>query len=196
MDLLEVRKKMKSKKPNFVRQCFNKKPRLSKTGYRKAKGIDSKMRLNLRGHLKKISVGYKSPIEIRGLSREGLVMVNISSIKALEGIDKKKQGVIISSSVGMKKRVEMIKKAKELGIIVLNFKNAEEHLKKIEEKIIEMRKSKEQKKQEHEKKLKESEKAAEKKGKEERKELENVLSDEEKKEAEKREQDKLLTKKE
>jgi len=48
-NLIEIKKDMKSKKPNFARRNYNTKPRIS-NGWRKPKGLQNKMRLNKKGY--------------------------------------------------------------------------------------------------------------------------------------------------
>jgi len=184
MNLLELRKQMKRKKPSFVRQDAHKK-RLKKR-WVKPRGLHSKVRLKHRGHARKVSDGYRAPKEVRGLSKEGLKVSIVHNEKELESIDKEKEGIIISSKVSLKNKISLLKKAKEKGIKILNLKNVDEYLKRKEEEI---------KKRLEKKKVKEEKK---KEGKKEEKEekLEEKLGEEEKKEKEKKEKDKLLSKRE
>ncbi len=185
MTLLELRKQMKRKKPSFVRQDFHKK-RLRKR-WVKPRGLHSKVRLKHRGHAKKVSNGYGGPKAVRGLSREGLKIIRIHNENELDKVDKEKEGIIISSTVGLKNKISLLKKAKEEGIKILNLK-VDDYLKRKDE---EMKKKLEMKKKEEEAKKKKKEDKKEKK-KEDK--LEGKISDDEKKEAEKKEKDKLLTK--
>lgn len=184
-ELLELRKRMKGRKPKFVRQDFHKK-RLRKR-WVKPRGLHSKVRLKKAGHARKVSDGYRTPKEVRGLSREGLKVVTVCNMNELGKVDKEKEGAIISGTVGLKNKILLLKKAKEEGIKVLNL-NVDEYLKKKGEEI---------KKRLDKKKVKEEEKkkkTEEKKEKKKEDKLEEKLSDDEKKEAEKKEKDKLLTK--
>lgn len=126
------------------------------------------------------SPGYKSPRKVKGLHSSGLRIVNVSLVDDITKIKKEREGVTISKAVGMKKKLEILKKAKELDVRVLNL-NIDEQIKKIENMIGSKKKKEIEKKEEPKKetKIKESTK----------------MSHEEKKEAEKQEKDKLLTKK-
>lgn len=186
-DLLELRKKAKAKKPNFIRQDAHKKAEISKK-WRRPKGFQSKMRLHKKGYRKSPSQGYRSPSIVRGLDPSGFVPVMVSAKKDFEKLDVKKQGAIIAKAVGMKKRVELVNYAKEKGIIVLNIKDFDKFLAKVNEKLKEEKEKRKEKKKE-----KEEKKEAKPKKKEA---LAEKLTEEEKKEQEKKEQDKLLTKKE
>ena len=109
----------------------------------------------------------------------------MDNIKQLDGLDHKKQGVIISSTAGKKNRVEILKKAKELNFKVLNIRNPEDYIKNVEQEMATEKKvKKDEKKEVKEKAAKEEEKLAGK------------VAEEGKKEAEKKEKDKLLTKRE
>ncbi len=186
-ELLELKERMKKKRPRFVRQDAHKK-RLRKR-WVKPRGLHSKVRLKKAGHARKVSDGYGSPKELRGLNKDGLKIIRIHNEQELDNIVKEKEGIILSSNIGIKNKINLLKKAKEKGITILNI-NADEYLKKKEEEI---KKRLEKKKAEKEKRKKKKEE--EEKVKKEEK-LEEKLSDEEKKEKEKKEKDKLLTKRE
>ena len=190
-ELLELREKIKSKKPDFNRQDAHKRKKLDKR-WRRPKGLQSKMRLKLRGYRKSISTGYGSPKDIRNFDKSGLKIMLISSIDSLNDINPKEEGVMIASNVGFKKRKEIMQKAKEKGIILLNVKDAEAWVKASEEKLQKKKEKRKQKLNKKTEKKKELEKKSEKK-KEEK--LTEKLTEEEKKQKEKEEKDKLLTKK-
>ena len=177
--LLELRNKIKEKKPDFIRQDYQRRKRLArKLKWKKPKGIHSKIRHHFKGRRKMPSPGYKSPLRVRGLSTFGLKIVRVASVAELQKMQKN-EGAIIPKSVGMKKRLEILKKAREINAAVLNF-NVSEAIAKIETAIASKRK--EQPK-------------AQKKESSKEKEAKEILSDEQKKEFEKMEKDKLLTKK-
>jgi len=176
---------MNKKRPKFIRQDVHKK-RLKKRWVR-PRGLHSKIRLKKAGHSKRASVGYMSPKEVRGLSKDGLKIVWVFNEKDLGKVDKEKEGIIIGKGVGLKNKIPLLKKAKEMGINVLNIK-VDSYLKNKDE---ELKKRLEKKKAVEEKKKKKNEETAKKK---EEGKLEEKLSDEEKKDKEKKEKDKLLTK--
>ncbi|MBW2979982.1 50S ribosomal protein L32e [Candidatus Woesearchaeota archaeon] len=188
--LLGKRRHIKKRKPEFILQDYGKKPRL-KRKWRKPKGIDSKIRLGLRGYRKIVTKGYGSPKLVKGLHKSGLKPVLVISIKDIDSVNKEKEGIIIKGSIGLRKKVELVKKAKEKGIRILNLKDPDKFLKAVSES---MEKKKQEKKKLAEKKEKKAKEVKEKaKPKEEKEELADKISDEEKKEAEKKERDKLLT---
>jgi len=183
-DLLKLRAGMRKRKPVFIRQDAHKKTKLAKR-WKKPRGLQSKLRLNMKGAGQKVRIGYRFPSAVRGLSREGLQPKLVYKVEDLIGLNTKKQGAIISKSIGNKKRVAIIKEAVKSNIKILNIKNADGYIKKIENKMKE-------KKEEKIGKLKVKEKKGEEKVVEKK---EKKLSDEEKKKKDKEEKDKILTKK-
>ena len=116
---MELRRQMASKRPEFVRQESWRYKRVHEA-WRKPKGIDSKMRLRVKGWPKVVNVGYRGPAKVRGLHPSGYRDVLIHNLRELESLDPKTDAARIASSVGVKKRIELVKRAKELGIHVLN----------------------------------------------------------------------------
>ena len=195
--LLQVRKELKERKPVFIRQDNPKRMKLNYK-WRKPKGIHSKIRHKFKGRRKMPSPGYKSPIEVKGLHSTGLKILNVHSVDEITKLNPKTEGAVIANSVGTKKRLEILRKAKELDVKVLNL-NADEYIKKIEDFLSLKKKGKKETKKEEKKEAKE------KKSKEQKQE---ALSDEDKKESnaselvrtrsqfdEKIERDRILTKK-
>lgn len=190
-NLLEIRKDIKERKPVFIRQDNPKRMKVNDK-WRKPKGIHSKIRHKFKGRRKMPSPGYKSPMGVKGLHSSGLEIVNVHAPEGLKKIDMKKEGIIVAKATGMKKRLEIFKKAKELNINVLNL-NIDEQIKKIEDFISSKKKKAAEPKKEEPKKEKETKAKAAKEETEKSKEK-HELSDREKKEIEKKDQDKILTK--
>ena len=165
----------KKKKPRFIRRDYAKRKNLGKK-WRRPKGIDNKLRLKIKGHGKKVSQGYRSTKKTRGLNKSGLREVLINSSTALSNL-KENQIPVISKTVGLKKRIEIVKKAKELNLSIQNIKDLDLFLKKVEEKI----KQKKDRKQRSEDKKKKFTEEIEKKAKEKSKdkEKEGILKTEE-----------------
>ena len=66
------------------------------------------------------TIGYGSPRETRGLHPSGYQDVLVCNLKELESLDPQTQAGRISSKIGGRKKEQMLEKAKELGIKVLN----------------------------------------------------------------------------
>ncbi len=112
---------MKKEKPEFLRHLWWKfKKFQNNLKWKKPRGKDNPMRLKLKGYPPLASVGYRTPKIIRGLHPTGLKPVVISSVRDLEGLNPAEVIVYISSTVSLKKRVEIIAKAKQLGFKVAN----------------------------------------------------------------------------
>ncbi|NPA63076.1 MAG: 50S ribosomal protein L32e [Methanococci archaeon] len=117
--LLRLRFKLKMKKPDFIRQEAHRHKRLGEK-WRKPKGRHSKMRLKWKEKPAIVEVGYRSPKAVRGLHPCGLEDVLVYNVKDLEKLNPETQGARIASTVGKRKKIEIIKKARDLGIKILN----------------------------------------------------------------------------
>ncbi len=107
-------------KKRFKRQQFWLK-RLGER-WRRPRGKQSKLRKE-KGGRKRVKVGFRTPKMIRGMlkTHEGAKpFVYVRSIADLANVDKEKEVAIISSSIGKKKYLEIVKRARELGIKIFN----------------------------------------------------------------------------
>ncbi len=88
--------------------------------WRKPKGIDNKVRLQLKGYPPLVRVGYRTDSSIRGRHPSGLIPVVVSSVKELEGLSPSTHIVYISSRVGLRKRLQIVEEARRRGLRVAN----------------------------------------------------------------------------
>lgn len=194
--LLDLRKRIKAKKPDFLYQDAHKKIALPRK-WRRPRGLHSKMRLNKRGYRRKIQIGWKSPALVRGLHPSGYEPILISNVPDLDLLDKEKHGALISN-VGRKKRFQILEAALKKGITVLNIKDPkkylEDHRKKLEEKKAE-KKKKEAEKTAKKKKLEQKKKEKKKDTPSARPAVGPEYAAEEKINKEKKEKDKILASK-
>jgi large subunit ribosomal protein L32e len=118
-ELLELRRELKSKKPDFRRQEWF---RYDKLGlkWRRPRGMHSKMRRHYKRRINVVSIGYGSPTSIRYYHPSGFREKLVHNVDGLEGVDPKTYAVRIGHSVGSKKRLAIIERADEDGIRVLN----------------------------------------------------------------------------
>ena len=186
-ELLTLRKAKKTKKPVFKHQDSWKRKRLPQK-WRKPKGMHSKMRLKFKGNPKLPSQGYRSPGKVRGLDGSGLKTVLVKSLKQMESLTS--EAIIIASSLGARKRLEIIKKASEKKLKIVNL-DPDKYVEKIKKSMEERSKKKdarkeaetglkerEDKKPKENKKTEDSEEKTdqEEKLKETRKEMEKVIT--------------------
>ena len=129
--LLEVRKAMKRRKPNFQIQNSNDPKKRFAGRWKRPKGLQNKMRERRKGNPRYIEPGYGSPVAVKGATTEGLFPIVVRNVADLEKV-KVDNGVIISASVSMKKKAQIAKVAAERKLKLLNF-NFEEMAKKIGE---------------------------------------------------------------
>jgi large subunit ribosomal protein L32e len=202
-DLLEIRKKTKSKKPSFKAQNSDKIIRI-RNRWVKPRGLHSKMRLNKKFKPQCVRVGYGSPRAVLGFHRSGLEQVSVSNVKDLQGLDKEKHGLFVSGSVGKRKKVELLKLILEKGFTIINIKDVNDYLTNLEEKFSQKKSKKQEISEKKKEKVKEREELAKQKEAESEKkddEIAKVLTEDEKKKVDdgqkiqdKKEQDKILTK--
>lgn len=88
--------------------------------WRKPKGIDNKLRLQVKGFGRLVKVGYGSSSEIRGRHPSGLIPAVVSSIKDIEGLSPSTHIVYISAKVGLRKRLQLLKELRKRGFKVAN----------------------------------------------------------------------------
>ena len=104
--LLAVRKQVKSRKPTFRRSQVNQFAKLKNNdAWRKPKGMGNKIRRNRRGQPLMPTVGYGSPAKVRGLGFSGLNEVIVSNITDLSKVNAKEDIVVISRTMGAKKKL-------------------------------------------------------------------------------------------
>jgi large subunit ribosomal protein L32e len=132
-ELLAARKKVAQRRPKFIRQESWRYDRLAES-WRKPKGKDNKMRLQKSGVPALVKVGYRGPKAARGLHPSGYRDNLIHNTDELVKLDPKKDAARIGHTVGKKKRIEIINKAVDLGIKVLNPGNLISKLQKEKEK--------------------------------------------------------------
>jgi large subunit ribosomal protein L32e len=119
IDALAKRAVISGNRPAFKRQEWF---RYQKRGeaWRRPRGIHSKMRRGMKRRPPMVEIGYGGPALVRGLHPSGFEEVMVYNVDGLEDIDPKTQAARIGGTVGVKKRIAIENRAKELGIRVLN----------------------------------------------------------------------------
>ena len=115
----------------FIRRDMKRYSKLGKNRpklqrWKKPTGRDNKMREKRHGYPAVVSVGYKrKKSEVGKVS--GLVPVLVSTLKALEVVDGKTESVILSKRLGAKKKLELMKAAKEKKLVMVNVREVSAH---------------------------------------------------------------------
>ena len=130
--VLKLRKRVKAKKPNFVRQESWKYVRL-KENWRRPHGLDNKVRKRCKGWPARVSAGYRGPKNARALHPSGFEEVLVYNADGLKQIDPGTQAARIAHTVGQRKRVQILTEARKKKIVVLNQRQVKETVKKEEE---------------------------------------------------------------
>jgi len=122
---LRLRKRMKQKKPNFVRPESWRYVRI-KENWRRPRGLDHKVRLMYDGWPPGVSIGYRSPKATRGLHPSGYREVLVFNVEGLKNVDPKTQAIRIAHTVGKRKRVKILAEAKRKRLTILNVTSVKE----------------------------------------------------------------------
>jgi large subunit ribosomal protein L32e len=177
--LIAHKQKVKARKPAFNRQETHRRNKLG-TEWRKPKGVHSKLRLRRRGKGKMVSIGYRMPSEVRGLTSEGLRQVYVSNVDHLKYISKDEVALI--KKVSSKNRLKILQAAQKASIRILNIndiaKTIEALIARISRKKVkqeEKTKKRAKKEEEEKKKAKMTQKQAELKKKGKDKTLESTV---------------------
>ena len=122
--LLKEKAQIRKNRPKFMRQKGVQKIRLSRSSYRAPKGLQSKMGDNNAGHRSQIKTGFGYPKALRGLDRKGRKIVMINNLADAQKIEAKDTIAVISSAVGQKKKIDIVKILIERKVQVQNVKDA------------------------------------------------------------------------
>lgn len=162
--LLELRKKAKKTKPEFVEKESKHSARVH-ARWRYPKGRHSAVRQRHGGRPAMPNPGYSSPKAVKGLHSSGLEKVVVHNVTELLAINPKTQGAVFAGNLGTKKRLELLTIALEKKLKVLNFKDLLKLKEKIDTGFTLRKKAKQEKLGEKSKKQEEKKKKAEEKHK-------------------------------
>jgi large subunit ribosomal protein L32e len=119
-DALRKRGEISGRRPEFLRQEWYKRTRLQQHRWRRPRGGHSKMRQHYAYRRNVVSIGFGGPRAARHLHPSGFREVMVHNVRDVERLDPKTQAARIAHKVGMRKRIDIEKKADELKIRVLN----------------------------------------------------------------------------
>jgi large subunit ribosomal protein L32e len=119
--LLSLRRALDVRRPIFGRQAANRYWRIGRDGaWRRPRGLQSKQRRHYGYRTQIVSVGYRSPAAVRGLTPSGFRPVIVHTPEDLERIDARTEAAIIARTVGTRRRLTLEETARRLGIHLLN----------------------------------------------------------------------------
>ena len=116
---MDLRRVLKDKTPNFIRQDAYNYSRLGES-WRKPRGKHSKLRHHISYRINVVSIGYGSPNLAKGLHPSGFREVLVHHPLELDGIDPKTQAARVAHGVGSRKREMIQRRAERMGIRILN----------------------------------------------------------------------------
>ncbi|MBU2560336.1 50S ribosomal protein L32e [archaeon] len=88
--------------------------------WRRPRGKHNKVRKYIDSRLSRPLIGYKKKSSERGLHPSGLREVLVTNLSELDGIDKNTQAVMISATIGGRKRGTILAEAEKLKLKILN----------------------------------------------------------------------------
>ena len=119
--LLKLRLLMERKEPDWIRMDEWRFWRIArKDSWRRPKGLDNKIRKEIKGYPPRVKVGYGKPKAVRGLHPTGFEIVIVYRPEDLDKVDPNKQAVVIARTVGLRKRIEIVKRAVEKNVKIIN----------------------------------------------------------------------------
>lgn len=123
--LLRISQLKKKRNPKFRHEQAHRWIRISDS-WRKVRGIDSPTRAKRKGRVALVSPGYRTPKGVRGLHPSLFVEVRVHRASDLESLDPEVHAIRIASTVGFRKRQEIIAAADAKLLRVLNPGRGEE----------------------------------------------------------------------
>ncbi len=117
--LLRIRRRLDDKRPEFIRQESWRYVRVH-SQWRKPRGIDSKMAEKRKGWPRMPNIGYRSPKLVRGYHPSGYPEVLVYNVRDLEDLNPNEVIIRIAHTVGERKKLDIIERATELGLKIVN----------------------------------------------------------------------------
>lgn len=117
---LHTRAVLNKHRPTFRHDQWFRYKKLSRLGWRKPRGARNKIQVDMVYRPRRPVIGYRGPVEARGLHSSGFAEVLVHNAADLEGIDPARQAARIAGKVGARKRKVIVAAAEKKGIRVLN----------------------------------------------------------------------------
>ena len=109
--------------PRFLRQDWERHSRIGRgrkklQKWRRPRGRHSKIRRKRFGYPIKVMIGFKKKVASAGMV-EGKIPILVYNVIELSKLTKN-NSAIIAARVGARKKIDMLKKAQEMGIKIIN----------------------------------------------------------------------------
>ncbi|MCL4438221.1 MAG: 50S ribosomal protein L32e [Candidatus Thermoplasmatota archaeon] len=117
--LLKIKNEQARRRVEFRRQEWFRYKKLGDS-WRKPRGKHSKMREQQARRPPIVDAGYGGPAKVRGLHPSGFREVMVFNPEDLSTLNPDREAARIGHSVGARKREQIISRAEELGVRVLN----------------------------------------------------------------------------
>lgn len=126
--ILSLRAEYSKNRPAFVRPESWRYAKLKPT-WRRPKGKDHKVRKMVKGWPVRVKVGYGGPNIAKGLHPSGLRDILVHTVSEIERLNPRTDAIRFSSTLGVRKRMDILVRANKLGLKVLNpcISNAKEN---------------------------------------------------------------------
>jgi len=119
--LMRVRVLMERREPRWMSMDEWRFLRVAhRESWRRPKGDDNKIRLEIKGYPKRVKVGYEKPRLVRNLHPTGFKLVIVHRPEDVNKVDPTKEAIVIGRTVGLRKRIEIVRRAIERGVRVIN----------------------------------------------------------------------------
>lgn len=119
--LLTIRGAQDQRRPRFTRQQSYRYVRIGRDGsWRKPRGLQSKQRRHYGYRSTIVSIGFRGPRAIRGLTPSGFRPVLVRTNADVEALDPAREAALIARSVGTKRRLVLEETARVRGVHLLN----------------------------------------------------------------------------
>jgi len=116
---LELRRTLKDRTPNFIRQEAYNYVRVGDS-WRRPRGTHSKLRHHFKARINVVSIGYGGPSVSKGMHPSGFREVLVHHPKELDKVNPKTEAARIAHGVGTRKREMIERRAERMGIRILN----------------------------------------------------------------------------
>ncbi len=119
--LLAARRRQDDHRPLFVRQQAHRYYAIGRwETWRRPRGLQSKQRRHYGYRPTVVSIGFRSPRRVRGLTPSGFAPVVVRSPKEIEALAPDREAAVIARTVGTRKRLLLEEVARKRGVHVLN----------------------------------------------------------------------------